>query len=139
MKTAREVIDYCFSHGHIISYENRKTALEDILSKDATIQQQAEQIAELTKSRDVHSKVRQRHLVRHGRCSRQLLAVVAENQRQAEQIRQANDVADACREASTMLKAENQRLKQELNKIKSFEKQRWEHIPAELRGGQDNE
>ena len=35
--------------------------------------------------------------------------------------------------------AENARLKQELNKIKSFEKQRWEHIPAELRGGQDNE
>ena len=35
--------------------------------------------------------------------------------------------------------SENARLKQELNKIKSFEKQRWEHIPAELRGGQDNE
>ena len=49
MKTAREVIDYCFSHGRIIDYDRRKIAIEDILAKDGLIQQQAKQIEHLEK------------------------------------------------------------------------------------------
>jgi hypothetical protein len=30
MKTAREVVNYCYSHGHIISFERRAIAIKDL-------------------------------------------------------------------------------------------------------------
>ena len=34
MKTARDIVNYCFFHGHRIGYENHKHAIQDLNAKD---------------------------------------------------------------------------------------------------------